>query len=302
MNERNTSTRSYTLNRRAVERSEVYHVVIFPCDNSFSVVKSKQCSPAEQDGFVFVQSGHKKYMGFIFETGNFEICSKAADRLVQKQHEDIESDYERRNENTQSKDITSNTSEKPTYITLKDVPFSIDVPVNFIHNDSPRQTVSNLNMINGMTPTRAKNGSGSTIINKGWQRTRHESCPKVSIALDEPGADSNDDVNFPSSLIFTSTDGMSSTDLMKIPATRDKANLYVTNLVEILYTMDELVALKPEETHNDYRYQLIRESVRCKFKLTNDQLDQLFNDWLREVFLAKRRVAVRKLKMSMNNE
>ncbi|CAF3974724.1 unnamed protein product [Rotaria sp. Silwood1] len=117
-----------------------------------------------------------------------------------------------------------------------------------------------------------------------------------------PGADSIDDVNFPSSLIFTSTDGMSSTDLMKIPATRDKANLYVTNLIQILYTMDELVVLKPEETHNDYRYQLIRESVRCKFKLTNDQLDQLFNDWLREVFLAKRRVAVRKLKMSMNNE
>ncbi|CAF1451672.1 unnamed protein product, partial [Rotaria sordida] len=410
MNERNTSTRSCTLNRRAVERSEVYHVVIFPCDNSFSVVKSKQCSPAEQDGFVFVQSGHKKYMAFIFETGNFEICSKAADRLVQKQHEDIESDYERRNENTQSKDITSNTSEKPTYTTLKDVPFSIDVPVNVIHNDSPRQTVSNLTTTTTTaTSINSNNSSSSPSIretslvtkkksstvnsssnfnchtrptidsspsppqnkkkkkskkiqednisssdiesdNENLIRTNeiiktptfngrrittltttdsiinvpssvesylkqmeqkyfiplqlsHEriekmiktlynnqlKIQKVSIALDEPGADSNDDVNFPSSLIFTSTDGMSSTDLMKIPATRDKANLYVTNLVEIPYTMDELVALKPEETHNDYRYQLIRESVRCKFKLTNDQLDQLFNDWLREVFLAKRR-------------
>ena len=45
---------------------------------------------------------------------------------------------------------------------------------------------------------------------------------------------------------------------MKIPATRDKANLYVTTLIQILYTMDELIALKPEETHNDDRYQLIR--------------------------------------------
>ena len=34
------------------------------------------------------------------------MCSKAADRLAQKQHEEIESDYERRDENAQSKDIT----------------------------------------------------------------------------------------------------------------------------------------------------------------------------------------------------
>ena len=126
MTDRNISTRSCTLNRRPVERPEVYHVVIFPSDNSFLVVKSKQCSPAEQDGFVLVQSGHKKYTEFIFETGKMEIghrnitklsfnlgdfkkCSKASDRLAQKQHEKIKSDYERRNENTQSKDIISNT-------------------------------------------------------------------------------------------------------------------------------------------------------------------------------------------------
>jgi hypothetical protein len=60
----NTSKR-----RAAAEHNEVYHVVIFPSDNSFSVVKSKQCSPAEQDGFVLVQAGSRKYAGFIFETG-----------------------------------------------------------------------------------------------------------------------------------------------------------------------------------------------------------------------------------------
>ncbi|CAF3472104.1 unnamed protein product [Rotaria magnacalcarata] len=123
---------------------------------------------------------------------------------------------------------------------------------------------------------------------------------QVSIALDEPGADDNDDMNFPSSLIFNSADGMSSVDLLKIPATRDKANLYVTNLVEKMFSIDELVELKPDQTHEDSRYQMIREAVRCKFKLTNEQLDQLFNDWLREVFLAKRRVAVRKLRMETN--
>jgi len=109
------------------------------------------------------------------------------------------------------------------------------------------------------------------------------------------------------------------TDLLKIPATRDKANLYVTTLIQVLYTMEELVALKPDETHEDDRYQSIRgntsvslyitmlilyllEAVRCKFKLTDDQLNQLFNDWLREVFLAKRRVAVAKLKPLNSNK
>jgi len=69
MSEINTYTRSYTLKRKPVEQAEVYYVVIFPCDNSFSVVKSKQCSPAEQDGFILVQCAGKKYLGFIFETG-----------------------------------------------------------------------------------------------------------------------------------------------------------------------------------------------------------------------------------------
>jgi hypothetical protein len=65
-----TYAKSYSSTRRAVEHNEVYHVVIFPSDNSFSVVKLKQCSPAEQDGFVLVQSGNKKYLGFVFETGS----------------------------------------------------------------------------------------------------------------------------------------------------------------------------------------------------------------------------------------
>jgi len=80
--------------------------------------------------------------------------------------------------------------------------------------------------------------------------------------------------------------------------------------------MEELVALQPAETYTDDRYKLIQgnnivflnyaniffflEAVRCKFKLDRDQLEQMFNGWLREVFLAKRRVAVAKMK-SLNN-
>jgi hypothetical protein len=45
---------------------------------------------------------------------------------------------------------------------------------------------------------------------------------------------------------------------------------------------------------------LLIEAIRCKFKLTSDQLERIFNDWLREVFLAKRRVAVANIK-TLNN-
>ncbi|CAF2164100.1 unnamed protein product [Rotaria magnacalcarata] len=57
------------------------------------LVKSKQCTPAEPDGFVLVESD-------------------AADVLSQKQHEDIESDYERGKENNSTSVISLNVSEK----------------------------------------------------------------------------------------------------------------------------------------------------------------------------------------------
>ena len=128
MIENNLYSRCYTSKRRTIEINEIYHIVIFPCVNSFSVVKSKQCTPTGQDGFVLVQSGGRKYTGFIFETGNntshyyssrkklssnidaFDVCSKAADLLSQKQNEDIESDYKRAKENIPSNDNSLNSS------------------------------------------------------------------------------------------------------------------------------------------------------------------------------------------------
>ncbi|CAF5207280.1 unnamed protein product, partial [Rotaria magnacalcarata] len=80
------------------------------CNSSSSVVKSKQCLSSGQDGLVLVQSGGKKYMGFVFETDNFQGCSTAADLLTQKQQEDNESDYERGKENESSQDINLNVS------------------------------------------------------------------------------------------------------------------------------------------------------------------------------------------------
>ncbi|CAF4922950.1 unnamed protein product [Rotaria sp. Silwood1] len=448
MNENNLYSRNYTSKRKTIEHNETYHVIIFPCDNSFSVVKAKQCAPAEQDGFVMVHSGGKKYMGFIFETGSFQICSKAADLLSQKQHDAIESDYERGNENTLSNDINSNVS---------DVPFSIDVITNESNERSPRHTISDSTNVNhAVTPIRGKAGGG-------WQRTRNEYCGvaggdinvaltttssryctnstpissskndndlilipgtptshsipsttvrkrpiadsvsssrkkkkkkreniqeddnisscdaesdedniihsidsiktptfhgrrlnnastidstpdkpmnkdsffqyietkyltqlligqerleariksiyknqikiqkalnkrQIHISLEEPGNVGVDDADFPSSVIFKLTEDEPGVDLLNVHGTKEKANLYVTTLIQLMYTIEELAALAPADTYNDKRYMLIKEAVRVKFKLNEEQLEQMFNEWLREVFLAKRRVAVAKLK------
>ena len=49
---------------------------------------------------------------FIIIIGSFQMCTKAADLLSQKQHDEIESDYERGKEVVSSKDISSNISGK----------------------------------------------------------------------------------------------------------------------------------------------------------------------------------------------
>jgi hypothetical protein len=64
----NTYAKYYS-NQRMNTEAEVYKLVLFPSDNSIAVVKAKQCSPAEHDGFIFVQSGKKKFMGVVLEEG-----------------------------------------------------------------------------------------------------------------------------------------------------------------------------------------------------------------------------------------
>lgn len=74
-----TSSNSYAktyANRRSATEVELYKLILFPADNSIAVVKSKQCSPAEHDGFLHVQSGRKKFPGVVLEEGKVEIRPK----------------------------------------------------------------------------------------------------------------------------------------------------------------------------------------------------------------------------------
>ncbi|CAF0999379.1 unnamed protein product [Rotaria magnacalcarata] len=117
----NTYAKPY-LNRRTNTENVLYNLVLFPSDNSITVVKAKQCSPAENDGFILVQSGKKKFMGVVLEEGTLLQCSEAADRLTKKTvHPEIESDYERNVDKIQSKQNNTTTS---AISTLKAVPFT----------------------------------------------------------------------------------------------------------------------------------------------------------------------------------
>ncbi|CAM4895598.1 unnamed protein product [Rotaria socialis] len=94
----------------------------------------------------------------------------------------------------------------------------------------------------------------------------------VLISLEEPANLDKDDTSFSSSLILRSSDNEPGVDLLKITGTKGKANLYVTTLIQLMYTMEELAALQPADTYSDNGYKLIQEAVRSKFKLSDDHL------------------------------
>ena len=68
----NVYAKNYS-NRRSTTEIESYKLILFPADNSIAVVKSKQCSPAEHDGFLHVQSGRKKFTGVALEEGKRDL-------------------------------------------------------------------------------------------------------------------------------------------------------------------------------------------------------------------------------------
>ena len=47
-------------------------------------------------------------------------------------------------------------------------------------------------------------------------------------------------------------------DLIKVLDRKEKANLYVTQLIQIMYTIEQLVVLQPADTYDDDKYKLIQ--------------------------------------------
>ncbi|CAM4862824.1 unnamed protein product [Rotaria socialis] len=59
------------------------------------------------------------------------------------------------------------------------------------------------------------------------------------------------------------------TDLIKVLGTKDKVNLYVTQLIQRMFAIEELFELQPS---------LFSEAVRIKFKRDDEQGEQLFSE------------------------
>ncbi|CAF1151301.1 unnamed protein product [Didymodactylos carnosus] len=77
-------------------------------------------------------------------------------------------------------------------------------------------------------------------------------------------------------------------DLLTITGVRQKTNLYVTLLIDIVFTQQELLQLDATKIKFNDGYKLIQEAVRNKFRLSDDIFK---TEWcnLHEIFLNKRR-------------
>ncbi|UJR19136.1 hypothetical protein I4U23_022266 [Adineta vaga] len=224
MSTTNTYAKHY-INRRTIPEIETYKLILFPSDNTIAVVKSKQCSPAEHDGFIYVQSGRKKFTGVPLEEGTLLECSQAADRLTKKNvNPEIESDYERNNEENLPKRHKKNPSE---IVSLSIIPFneqnsniqssttsSINMSVDrsdgnlsdllsinpsLINNDDASANPSSSFTLNKDRPTTFHMAVSKENLQKSHQRSDLKPSSKVSFDLiDNSESESNDSEPSPS--------------------------------------------------------------------------------------------------------
>ncbi|CAF3546707.1 unnamed protein product, partial [Rotaria sp. Silwood1] len=91
------------------------------------------------------------------------------------------------------------------------------------------------------------------------------------LAQGTPTLNSILNINVRKRLIFKSSENEPGVDLLKIPGTKDKANLYATIILQLMYTMEELVALQRTDIYNDNRYKLIKDALTYLTKLGYNQ-------------------------------
>ncbi|CAM4795324.1 unnamed protein product, partial [Rotaria magnacalcarata] len=227
---------------------------------------------------------------------DFDVCNKIADILSQKQHEDIESDYERGKENNSPSVISLNVSDMYLYVPLL---ISTNRNTNESNLHSPQHVVYNsIGMNHAVTPIR-RNTRGDKTTATSTTTTSSICYIDPPVLSSSPSRNNNDSVvvsgtSLSKSLlnaeIFKENKDEPGIDLIKIPGTKGKANLYVTQLIKLCTPWNSWLHC------NQPTLIMIINAVRIKFKISDEQLDQLFSEWLREVFLAKRMVTVAKLK------
>ncbi|CAF1333861.1 unnamed protein product [Adineta ricciae] len=117
---------------------------------------------------------------------------------------------------------------------------------------------------------------------------------KLNISLTNPDGidDSIYNADYLATLLYTLADG-TVIDLLKHSGVKEHANRYVTSLMDVIFKREELVNLETKDVIKDDRYQLLKEAVRSKFRLPEDELETIWI-WLHNVILAKRRTIIGK--------
>ncbi|CAF1304847.1 unnamed protein product [Rotaria magnacalcarata] len=76
--------------------------------------------------------------------------------------------------------------------------------------------------------------------------------------------------------------------LLQKSGVKEHANRYVTSLMDTLFKPDELLTIETKNISTDERYSLLKEAVRNKFRVTQEELESMWI-WLHTVILTKRR-------------
>ncbi|CAF2069014.1 unnamed protein product [Rotaria magnacalcarata] len=76
--------------------------------------------------------------------------------------------------------------------------------------------------------------------------------------------------------------------LLQKSGVKEHANRYVTSLMDTLFKPDELLTIETKNISTDERYSLLKEAVRNKFRVTQEELESMWI-WLHTVMLTKRR-------------
>ncbi|CAF1667265.1 unnamed protein product, partial [Didymodactylos carnosus] len=118
------------------------------------------------------------------------------------------------------------------------------------------------------------------------------------VSLDDPGdTATTEEKQFEATLVCVNPNTEKNIDLLRLPGNKQQINLYVTAVIDELFTKKELCNLEPRKIASDERYQRIQEAVRSKFKLSEETMNI---EWphLHTVILQKRRDTKKSLENS----
>ncbi|CAF3371018.1 unnamed protein product [Rotaria socialis] len=230
---------------------DTYNPVLRGKNNSIAVVKAKQCSPAENDGFILVQSGTALQI------------SEAADRLTKKTvHPEIESDYERNVNKIQFQQNNNppSCSKMKMYTGIKKNNHKLTS--NFKHKrrkQSPSETAS-IELLGQFDNTDGESNDSEDEQPGNNERYVH---PNQSTTHQTPTFE----YELPGVVVV---------DLLQKSGVKEHANHYVTYFVDILFKPAELLAMETKDIPKHERYILLKEAVRNKFHLTHDELETMW--------------------------